>query len=211
MEKKKIRQWVLGITQYAERLLKDVDDLDWPEGIKDMQRNWIGKSEGCEFELKLARPHPTSPYQGEEKAAASSLLNKEGLEGGPSIRVYTTRVDTVFGMTYCVIAPDHPHVQDFITDEYRSPCDAYIDKANNQSDQDRTADDKEKTGVFTGSYMINPYNNEEVPLWIADYVLGNYGTGAVMAVPAHDERDFEFAKKYDLEIRTSVATKNIDF
>ncbi len=181
VEKKKIRQWVLAITKYAERLLKDVDDLDWPEGIKDMQRNWIGKSEGCEFELI-----------------------KKG-DDSKSIRVYTTRIDTVFGMTYAVIAPDHPDVQHFILDKQRSDCEAYIDTASKQSDQDRTADDKEKTGVFTGSYVVNPYNGEEVPLWIADYVLGSYGTGAVMAVPAHDERDFEFAKKYGLPIQQSVA------
>lgn len=180
VEKKKIRQWVLAITKYAERLLQDVDDLDWPEGIKDMQRNWIGKSEGCEFELKKAD------------------------DESKSIRVYTTRVDTVFGMTYAVIAPDHPSVQDFICDSERAHCEAYIDAAAKQSDQDRTADDKEKTGVFTGSYVVNPYNGEKVPLWIADYVLGSYGTGAVMAVPAHDERDFEFAKKYNLEIKCVI-------
>jgi len=181
VEKKKIRQWVLAITKYAERLLADVDDLDWPEGIKDMQRNWIWKSEGCEFELKKSD------------------------DDSKSIRVYTTRVDTVFGMTYAVIAPDHNDVYDFIESSHSDECLAYIKKANNQSDQDRTADDKEKTWVFTGSYVINPYNGEQVRLWIADYVLGNYGTWAVMAVPAHDERDFEFAKKYDLEIRRVVA------
>ncbi len=185
VEKKKIRQWVLAITKYADRLLNDVDDLDWPEGIKDMQRNWIGKSEGCEFELKKAD------------------------DESKSIRVYTTRVDTVFGMTYAVIAPDHPDVKHFISHENKTICEEYIIKANRQSDQDRTADDKEKTGVFTGSYVINPYNGEQVPLWIADYVLWNYGTGAVMAVPAHDERDFEFAKKYDLEIRESISWGDI--
>ncbi len=190
VEKKKIRQWVLAITKYADRLLKDVDDLDWPEGIKDMQRNWIGKSEGCEFEMK--KSGTGTPSCGVPV---------------PSIRVYTTRIDTVFGMTYAVIAPDHPDVEKFISDEQREECEAYIKKASRQSDQDRTADDKEKTWVFTGSYVINPYNNEQVPLWIADYVLGSYGTGAVMAVPAHDERDFEFAKKYGLEIISTIAEK----
>lgn len=178
--KKKLRQWVLAITKYADRLLGDVDDLDWPDGIKDMQRNWIGKSQGCEFELKKS---------------------DDSLK---SIRVYTTRVDTVFGMTYAVIAPDHKDVQDFITPENKAASEAYIKKSNNQSDQDRTSDGKEKTWVFTGSYVVNPYNWEEVPLWIADYVLGNYGTWAVMAVPAHDERDFEFAQKFNLEIRQSI-------
>lgn len=187
VEKKKIRQWVLAITKYADRLLKDVDKLDWPEGIKDMQRNWIWKSEGCEFELKKA------------------------WDDFKSIRVYTTRVDTVFGMTYAVLAPDHKDVEDYITDEKKIECEEYIRKANSMSDQDRTADDKEKTWVFTGSYVVNPFNGEKVPLWIADYVLWNYWTWAVMAVPAHDERDFEFAKKYNLSIETSIATKNIEF
>jgi len=163
--KKKIRQWVLGITQYADRLLDDVDKLDWPESIKEMQRNWIGKSEGCEFTMKKSD------------------------DDTKSIAVYTTRIDTVFGMTYAVLAPDHPHVADFITDENKSACEKYIADSAGKSDQDRTQDDKEKTGVFTGSYVINPFNGQQVPLWIADYVLGNYGTGAVMAVPAHDTRE----------------------
>ena len=145
-----------------------------------MQRNWIGKSEGCEFEMKK-----------------SDDVSK-------SICVYTTRVDTVYGMTYAVLAPDHPSVQDFITSEQRTACEAYIAESKSKSDQDRTADNKEKTGVWTGSYVVNPYNGESVPLWIADYVLGHYGTGAVMAVPAHDERDFAFAKKYDLPIIQSI-------
>lgn len=187
VEKKKIRQWVLAITKYAERLLADVDDLDWPEGIKDMQRNWIGKSQGCEFELKKSD------------------------DDSKSIRVYTTRVDTVFGMTYAVIAPDHNDVHDFIESAHHDECIAYIKKANNQSDQDRTADDKEKTWVFTGSYVVNPYNGEQVPLWIADYVLWNYGTWAVMAVPAHDVRDFEFAQKFGLEIKQSIASKKVEY
>ena len=118
----------------------------------------------------------------------------------PKISVYTTRVDTVLGMSYVVMAPDHPHVMDFITDEQKLDCLSYIEASKSKSDQDRTQDGKEKTGVFTGSYVINPFNGAEVPLWIGDYVLGHYGTGAVMAVPAHDERDFEFAKKYDLPI-----------
>lgn len=183
VEKKKIRQWVLAITKYADRLLKDVDKLDWPEGIKDMQRNWIWKSEGCEFELKKA------------------------WDESKSIRVYTTRVDTVFGMTYAVLAPDHKDVEEYITDEKREECEEYIKKANSMSDQDRTADDKEKTWVFTWSKVINPFNGEEVPLWIADYVLWNYWTWAVMAVPAHDERDFEFAEKYNLKIDFVIAEK----
>ena len=175
VEKKKLRQWVLAITKYADRLASDVEKLDWPEGIKDMQRNWIWRSEWCEFEMKKV------------------------WDSSKSIRVYTTRIDTVFGMTYAVLAPDHKDVMDFVTDTQKSDCLNYIDEANKKSDLDRT-ESKEKTWVFTGSYVINPYNNKEIPLYIWDYVLGNYGTWAVMAVPAHDERDFDFAKKMWLEI-----------
>jgi leucyl-tRNA synthetase len=183
--KKKIRQWVLAITKYADRLLTDIDKLDWPEGLKDMQRNWIGKSEGCEFNLK-----------------------KSG-DDTKYIGVYTTRIDTVFGMTYAVLAPDHKDVQNFITEENKEICEKYIDYSSKKSDQDRTQDDKEKTWVFTGSYVINPFNGKEVQLWIWDYVLWNYWTWAVMAVPAHDERDFSFAKKYNLEIIESISWWNI--
>ncbi len=183
VEKKKLRQWVLAITKYADRLAKDVDKLDWPESIKEMQKNWIGKSEGCEFDMKKSDDETKS------------------------ISVYTTRIDTVFGMTYAVLAPDHKNVEDFITTEQKEACLEYIDNASKKSDQDRTLENKEKTWVFTGSYVLNPFNNKKVPLWIWDYVLGNYGTWAVMAVPAHDERDFEFAKKYDLEIIESIKSE----
>lgn len=183
VEKKLLRQWVLKITEYADRLIDDLEGLDWPEGIKDMQKNWIGKSEGCEFELK--KSDDTTKH----------------------IRVYTTRIDTVYGMTYAVMAPDHPKVAEFISESERALCEDYIKNTKAKTDLDRTNDGKEKTGVFTGSYVTNPYNGESVPLWIADYVLGSYGTGAVMAVPAHDERDFEFAKKYSLPIRKVIASQ----
>jgi leucyl-tRNA synthetase len=186
VERRPIRQWVLRITDYADRLLSDMDSLDWPEGIKEMQRNWIGKSEGCEFEMKKSD------------------------DASKSIRVYTTRIDTVFGMTYAVLAPDHPKVEEFITNEQREICQQYIEWVKGKSDQDRTNEWKEKTWVFTGSYVVNPYNWESVPLWIADFVLGHYGTGALMAVPAHDERDFEFAKQYNLPIKQSIA-KNFEY
>ncbi len=324
VEKKKIRQWVLAITKYADRLLKDVDKLDWPESIKEMQRNWIWKSEGCEFEMKVAQKKWESPTpQGgghnvlarisfesiileniekvkkKKKKIRISLFKsilkgkndiwnidinwnflynhfikkskKEALlrislfqtiiksienisftnniwyiivnnfiikiilwtnekwlylktyyisnkftklyqeylqeleKNTPKISVYTTRIDTVFGMTYAVIAPDHKDVEKFITPEQKEVCQKYIEDSAKKSDQDRIADNKEKTWVFTGSYVINPFNWKEVPLWIADYVLGNYWTWAVMAVPAHDTRDFEFAKKYNLEIKQSIA------
>ncbi len=185
VERRALRQWVLKITDYAEKLIADLDEVDWSESVKEMQRNWIGKSEGCEFEMKK--------------------LDDENKK----IAVYTTRVDTVLGMTYAVMAPDHPNVADFITDEQKLDCMSYIEASKSKSDQDRTQDDKEKTGVFTGSYVINPFNGMEVPLWIADYVLGHYGTGAVMAVPAHDERDFAFATKYNLPIVPVIYPENI--
>ena len=185
VEKRKLRQWVLKITDYAERLLSDVDKLDWPESIKEMQRNWIWKSVWAEFKLEMQ-------------------WDKEKF-----IEVYTTRIDTVFWMSYVVIAPDHPKVSDFITEEQKNICLEYIENSTKKSDQDRTADNKEKTWVFSGSYVINPFNNAIVPVWIWDYVLGNYGTWAVMAVPAHDARDFEFAKKYDLEIIPTIYPKEI--
>ncbi|MBW7954335.1 leucine--tRNA ligase [Candidatus Gracilibacteria bacterium] len=180
VEKRKLRQWVLAITKYADRLEKDIDSVDWPEGIKDMQKKWIGRSEGVEFKLKK--------YGDEEK----------------NISVYTTRLDTVFGMTYAVIAPDHKDINDFINLEQKEVCEKYIKTSKNKSDLDRTGS-KEKTGVFTGSYVINPFNKEKIPVYIGDYVLGNYGTGAVMAVPAHDERDFEFAKKMEIKIKEVIS------
>lgn len=180
VEKKQIRQWVLAITKYAERLLNDLDKLDWPENIKEMQKNWIWKSTWCEFKMKKA------------------------WDETKFISVYTTRIDTVFGMTYAVIAPDHKNIMDFITKEKFNDCLKYIEDSKKKSDQDRTSDNKEKTWVFTGSYVINPFNWKKVPLWISDYVLWNYWTGAVMAVPAHDKRDFEFAIKYNLEIIESI-------
>lgn len=378
VEKRALRQWVLKITEYADRLIDDLDGLDWPEGVKEMQKNWIGKSEGCEFRmLKKVEWKPTAlilhgfggkwgdhwgawlswelgkigyevymptipfdsgnidtclqslqelrgkldensmiiwhsmgshlaikliesldfpistfvsvagafEWMSHKKAFANSdrlkalwdihgslvhtqtdyqkvrkniqksilitsnndplidqneqkeyfsknnlldtyiVLNEKShfsisrgnvtkipellTEVFDYISVYTTRIDTVYGMTYAVLAPDHPRVYDFITDEQSIECEAYITEAASRSDQDRTNEWKEKTGVFTGSYVINPYNGEPVQLWIADYVLGHYGTGAVMAVPAHDERDFAFAKKYDLPIRQSIARKSI--
>lgn len=183
VERRKLRQWVLKITDYAERLLADVDGLQWPEGIKEMQRNWIGKSEGVEF----------------------SLVKFD--DASKSLAVYTTRVDTVYGMGWVVIAPDHASVSEYITPEHAAVCRAYIDASKSKSDQDRQNDGKEKTGVFTGSYVINPFNDEQVPVWIGDYVLGSYGTGAVMGVAAHDERDFAFAKKFNLLVRAVIVPK----
>ena len=183
--KKPMRQWVLKITEYADRLLEDLEELDWPESIKDMQRNWIGRSEGAEVTFTIADS------------------NKE-------FQVFTTRPDTLFGATYAVLSPEHPFVKDITTDEQRKAVEAYVEEVENKPEIERTDASKEKTGAFTGAYAINPANNEQVPIWISDYVLMSYGTGAIMAVPAHDERDYEFASKYDIPIVEVVKGGNIE-
>lgn len=170
-----MKQWMLKITAYADRLIDDLDDINWPESVKDMQRNWIGRSEGANVTFKVKD------------------TDKE-------FTVFTTRPDTLFGATYAVLAPELKLVQEIITPEQKEAIDAYIKEAEKKTDLDRTELSKEKTGVFTGAYAINPVNGKEMPIWIADYVLSTYGTGAIMAVPAHDERDYDFAKAFDLEI-----------
>lgn len=173
--RKPMRQWMLKITAYADRLLDDLEELDWPESIKEMQRNWIGRSVGANVTFQVA-------------------------QSDAEFTVFTTRPDTLFGATYCVLAPELTLVQEITTPEQKAAVDAYILEASKKSDLNRTDLAKEKTGVFTGAYAINPVNGKEVPIWIADYVLASYGTGAIMAVPAHDERDYDFAKTFDLEI-----------
>ncbi len=199
-EKKFIPQWFLKITAYAQRLLDDLDKIDWPEGIKHMQRNWIGRSEGVEFDMRVvfedAPPPPDEDFR---------VLN---LERAPAFRVFTTRIDTIYGMTFCVLAPEHPLVKILrsrANESRRAEIDAYLDRAKLLSDQDRLATTREKTGVPTGAFAVNPANGHRVPIYIADYVLTTYGTGAIMAVPGHDARDFEFAKKYGLEILPVIA------
>ncbi len=182
--RKPMRQWMLKITEYAERLLSDLDDLDWSESIKDMQRNWIGKSEGAEVEFPL---------------------NGHDL----SLKVFTTRPDTLFGATYMVMAPEHPYVKEITVSEQLVEVEAYAVKAGYKSDLDRTELAKDKSGVFTGAYAVNPVNDELIPIWVSDYVLMSYGTGAIMAVPAHDTRDYEFAKTFDLPIREVVSGGDI--
>ncbi|MGL4374215.1 MAG: leucine--tRNA ligase, partial [Turicibacter sp.] len=177
--KKPMKQWVLKITHYAERLLQDLDGLDWPESLKEMQRNWIGKSEGALINFKV-----------------------DGRDA--SFDVFTTRPDTAFGVTYVVLAPEHPLVNEITTDACSADVIAYQEASKAKSDLERTELNKVKSGVATGAYAIHPLTNELVPIWIGDYVLASYGTGAVMAVPAHDERDFEFAKKYDLAIKAII-------
>ena len=185
-----LKQWMLRITKYAERLEADLDDLNWPEAIKQMQRNWIGRSEGAEVEFTLEEP----------RASARADTDAEQTDDPETITVYTTRPDTLFGATYMVLAPEHELVDRITTDAQREAVNAYVAAAQHKSDLDRTTDTKEKTGVFTGAFAVNPVNNEKIPIWIADYVLMGYGTGAIMAVPAHDTRDFEFAKAFDLPI-----------
>ncbi|MFW6274297.1 MAG: leucine--tRNA ligase [Spirochaetota bacterium] len=185
VNRKSIRQWILKITEYADRLLEDLELLDWSESIKTMQRNWIGRSEGADVKFKLA-------------------------DGSEEFEVYTTRPDTLFGATYMVLAPEHPLVKKVTTKDRQADVESYLDQAQKKSDLERTDLAKEKTGVFTGSYAINPVNGKEIPIWIADYVLISYGSGAIMAVPAHDERDWEFAKKFDLPIIEVLQGGDVD-
>lgn len=184
VERRPMKQWMLKITAYADRLLEDLEEVDWPESIKDMQRYWIGRSEGAHVHFQI---------DGHEE----------------TFTVFTTRPDTLFGATYAVLAPEHAYVEKITTAEQKTAVDAYIDQIKHKSDLERTELSKEKTGVFTGAYAINPVNGEKMPIWIADYVLATYGTGAIMAVPAHDERDFEFAQKFNLPIKEVVSGGDI--
>ena len=182
--RKPMRQWMFKITDYAESLLDGLDSLDWPESVKDLQRNWIGKSKGAKVNFKI------------------ESLNTD-------IIVYTTRPDTLFGATYMVLAPEHPLVDKLVEDDKKEIVNSYIQDAQKKSDLDRGELNKDKTGVFLGEYALNPVNNEKIPIWIADYVLMSYGTGAIMAVPGHDQRDFEFAKEFGLPIAEVVEGGNI--
>ena len=173
--RKNMRQWMLKMTAYADRLLEDLDGLDWPEPVKEMQRNWIGRSVGAQVTFKI---------KGSDK----------------TFDIFATRPDTLFGCSYTVLAPENKLVQEITTDAHRDEVNAYIKKIESKSDLERTDLNKNKTGVFTGAYAINPVNGKEVPIWISDYVLASYGTGAVMAVPAHDDRDYAFATKFGLPI-----------
>lgn len=193
VEKKSIPQWFFKITDYAQRLIDDLDELDWPEGIKNQQRNWIGRSEGVEFEFTLDLP-PASGQDSLEVVHPDKPLN---------FRVFTTRIDTVFGVSFCVLSPEHPILGELlqrVSKEDAERVRKYQEEAAKKTDAERTADDRTKTGVFTGAYAINPFNGKKIPVWVADYVLAHYGTGAIMAVPAHDQRDYDFAKQYGLEI-----------
>ncbi|MCB6215954.1 leucine--tRNA ligase, partial [Bacillus paralicheniformis] len=185
VERRPMKQWMLKITAYADRLLEDLEELDWPESIKEMQRNWIGRSEGAHVHFAVDGTDET-------------------------FTVFTTRPDTLFGATYAVLAPEHDLVQKITTPEQQDAVDAYIEEVQSKSDLERTDLAKTKTGVFTGSYAVNPANGEKIPVWIADYVLATYGTGAVMAVPAHDERDHEFASAFGLPIKEVVKGGDVE-
>ena len=185
--RKPMRQWMLRITSYAERLLEDLDGLDWAYGIKKLQSDWIGKSIGAEVDFKVWEKPDIVEHEHHK------------------IRVFTTRPDTLFGATYMVLAPEHPLVDKICSDQDRFQVQEYKIQASMKSELDRTDLSKDKTGVFTGAYAINPVNGEKIPVWISDYVLASYGTGAIMCVPGHDDRDYEFAKKFDLPIVKVVA------
>jgi leucyl-tRNA synthetase len=202
VEKKNIPQWYLKITEYADRLLYDLDKLDWSDGIKQQQRNWIGRSEGAEVRFEIVPPAPNNGGVREdaEQASPNPAPPLLGAGGASSITVFTTRPDTLWGATFLVLAPEHALVASLATAEQADAITAYIARAGRETEMDRQAEGREKTGVFTGAYAVNPVNGESVPIWIADYVLMGYGTGAIMAVPAHDQRDFDFARKFGLPI-----------
>lgn len=183
--RKNMKQWVIDTPKYAERLIDGLDDLDWPESTKTVQKNWIGKSIGAQIDFKV---------KGSDK----------------KFTVFTTRCDTLFGATYCVMAPENPLVDEITTDDAKASVEAYKKQSASKSDLERTELNKKKTGVFTGAYAINPVNNAELPIWISDYVLSSYGTGAIMAVPAHDDRDYEFAKKFGIKIIPVIDGGNIE-
>ena len=173
--RKNMKQWIIDIPAYAERLLENLETIDWPESTKEIQRNWIGKSIGAEVVFRIA-------------------------DHDESFTVFTTRCDTLFGATYCVLSPEHPLVSKITSAEKKAEVEAYQKACASKSEMERTELNKDKTGVFTGAYAINPVNDKKIPIWISDYVLMTYGTGAIMAVPAHDERDYEFAKKFSIDI-----------
>ena len=188
VERRKLRQWVLRITAYADKLIEGLAGLDWPNSTKRLQYNWIGRSEGAEVDFTIA-----------DSAAK-----------GEKLRIFTTRPDTLYGATYMVIAPEHPLLDKLVSPEQEKEVKAYVKSVASKSDLDRTDLAKNKTGVFTGAHAINPVNGKEIPIWVADYVLMSYGTGAIMAVPAHDERDYDFAKKFGLPIIRVIDKKDAD-
>jgi leucyl-tRNA synthetase len=203
VEQKKMMQWSMRITAYAQRLLEGLDRIDWPEPLKEMQRNWIGKSVGASVRFPLEGAK-------NEEAGASSSSAPDTRHSAPYIEVFTTRVDTIFGVSFLVIAPEHELVESLTTPEQKADIDAYITQTKKKSELDRMADTKTVSGAFTGSYVTNPLNGDKIPVWIADYVLAGYGTGAVMAVPSGDQRDYLFAKHYNLPVIPIIDIQNIE-
>lgn len=199
-----LKQWMLRITQYADRLLDGLDKLDWPDAIKKQQREWIGRSEGADVWFEIAG------MSGESVESVADAEKIRIRKGKPEFKIYTTRPDTLFGVTYMVLSPEHSLVEILTTDDHRKAVEDYRRQSALKSEMERTDLAKEKTGVFTGSYAVNPVNHEKIPIWIADYVLATYGTGAIMAVPAHDQRDYEFARTFDLPVKVVIAPEGVD-
>ncbi len=218
VERRPMRQWMLRITAYADRLLKDLDLLDWPESLKEMQRHWIGRSTGAVVDFEIA-PSPATALPADDYAQGSEPQPEDHVDESPAddgsdphdvITVFTTRPDTLYGAMYMVLAPEHPLVDRLTSPTHRETVDAYRQVIAGKSERDRMSDSKEKTGVFTGAYAINPINDERIPIYIADYVLMGYGTGAIMAVPAHDQRDYDFARRFNIPMRYVVAPTGKD-
>ncbi|HEU0266883.1 MAG TPA: class I tRNA ligase family protein, partial [Candidatus Saccharimonadaceae bacterium] len=226
-EKKSIKQWFFKITDYADALLEEIPDLDWPDKIKTAQTNWIGRSVGAEITFEVCHSQSEGSSSDTETRSTQSvvrhsrpdresskeqsthddwILSQAQDDDREKITVFSTRPDTIFGATFLVLAPEHPLIRALATDDTRETVEAYIDAAIKKSEIDRTNDTKDKTGVFTGSYAVNPASGEKIPIWVADYVLWGYGTGAVMGVPAHDQRDYEFATKFELPITQVVSS-----
>jgi len=204
VERRPLRQWMLRITKYAQRLIDELDTLDWPEGIKLLQKNWIGRSEGAEVKFQICLAAMKNGFADND----SSLTLTGHSSFNSQVEVFTTRPDTLFGATYMVLAPEHPLVSEITTAEQKECVVTYQKAISSKSDLDRGDLNKDKSGVFTGAFAINPVNEQQIPIWIADYVMMGYGTGAIMAVPAHDERDFEFAEKFGLPVVQVVQPTN---
>ena len=215
VEKKKMRQWYLRITDYADRLLEGLDKVDFSESMKEMQRNWIGKSQGAEMEFSLIPSPSPQAEKGDEKNVANneaidallqSQTNKVQFKNGPGVKVYTTRPDTVFGVDFIVVAPEHELVLSITTADQKEEIEKYLTYVKSRSDRERQAEVKQITGCFTGAYAINPFSGKEIPIWIAEYVLAGYGTGAIMGVPCGDQRDFAFAKHFNIPITNIIGS-----
>lgn len=200
VNKKMLTQWFFKITEYADRLLEDLDNLDWPHKVKVMQKNWIGRSYGTEFSMEVYKGDSHKLQASEVKNVGAEYIEADDEADSVKLKVFTTRVDTIFGITYAVLSPEHPLLKYIVTEDHREEVNVYVQASREMSAVDRQNQEREKTGVFTGSYAINPANGNKVPLWVGDYVLADYGSGAIMAVPAHDDRDYAFAEKYGLEI-----------